>query len=460
MSNTGDFIGAVYDELSKLLNITDANPSIAMQMAWPGFSLSPQDFKPASAPNGPYDPQVAKETFSHLANIAPTLTKAYFQNSGLEVDDLYEILVTGAIPNGAGPADVGTNPMFKLFGDSQYEFLQARTGSSTDPNAFYYPCVATPANWYDEAAAQFWPTFNMQSGAVKPAAPDSRFVRAGGPTLVNQGVWKLRPNDAVKADSVKSGVKLMVAKIQQIPLVKPAVPLTVLHKPLNLQAAAALKATPMAAHIAGGIHASPALINTPIFAANLANVKAKTLFDHKIVPESSYSRYKLVNQIQALDLTKKDLNLGRIDLANRYHLTSLINAELPTKPAGTSDNFSISFKYCRVNIDRSWFKLALLRMKNWYMYGTKLGEYSNGSGTDNPGMFPLLPTSFIVIRDLKITANWSNDDRQNLGQATALGFFDIRDATLNQNTLEVKGLQVLCWLSTVMPQLPPMSPPL
>lgn len=98
-------------------------------------------------------------------------------------------------------------------------------------------------------------------------------------------------------------------------------------------------------------------------------------------------------------------------------------------------------------------------MKNWYMYGTKAGEYSNGSGLDNPGMFPLLPTSFIVIRDLKITANWSNDDRQNLGQATALGFFDIRDSTLNQNTLEVKGLQVLCWLSTVMPQLPPASSP-
>jgi hypothetical protein len=31
-----------------------------MQMCWPGFSLSPSDFKPTAQPNGPYDPQVAE----------------------------------------------------------------------------------------------------------------------------------------------------------------------------------------------------------------------------------------------------------------------------------------------------------------------------------------------------------------------------------------------------------------
>lgn len=459
MANTVDFIGAVYDELSKLLNITDANPSVVMQMAWPGFALSPQDFKPASAPDGPYDPQTARETFSHLANIAPTLSKTYFQNSGMEVDDLYEILVTGAIPNGSTPDDVNVNPMYKLFADSQYEFLQARTGSSSDPNSFYYPCLATPANWYDEAAAQFWPTLNMQSGAIKPPAPDSQFVKAGGPTLVKQGVWKLRPFDNLKADTIKLEAKQVVARKQLINLPKTAVPLTVVHKPLGLQAAAALKGVPAAAHIAAGLHINPVLTATPVFAANLASVKAQSLFNQKIVPQNAYGRFKLASQIQALDLTRKQLNLGQIGLLNRFHLTNLVNEELPTKPAGSSDNFSISFKYCRVNIDRGWLKLAMLKMKNWYMYGTRMGEYSNGSNNDNPGMFPLLPTSFIVIRDLKITANWSNDDLQNLGQATALGFFDIRDSTMNQNTLEVKGLQVLCWVSTVMPQLPPSPPP-
>ena len=64
-----------------------------------------------------------------------------------------------------------------------------------------------------------------------------------------------------------------------------------------------------------------------------------------------------------------------------------------------------------------------------------------------------------VIRDLKITANWSQEDRQNLGNATSFGFFDIRDGSLNQNTLEVKGMQIIAWVSRGMPKLPPLSPP-
>ncbi|WP_426343137.1 hypothetical protein ACN9MU_16995 [Pseudoduganella sp. R-32] len=459
MSNTVDFIGAVYDELARLLNISDANPSTVMQMAWPGFSLSAQDFKPANNPNGPYDPQVAKETFSHIANIAPSLANAYFQNSGLEVDDLYEILLTGAIPGGATPDNIGTNPMYKMFSDSQYEFLQARTGSASDPNSFYYPCLATPSNWYDEAAAQFWPTLNMQSGAIKPAAQTSQFVKAGGPTLVNKGVWKLRPADVTKANLIKANANQLIVKRAQVALAKPIGPIPVVTKPLNLHAATAIKAMPAIAPLAGAKPAVMDVTKSPVFVANLAKANAQTLFKQKSAPASSYNRYNLAKQLQAVDLTQKDLNVGRIDVANRYHLVNLVNEELQTKPAGASDNFSISFRYCRVNIDRSWFKLALLKTKNWYMYGTKAGEYSNGSGTDNPGMFPLLPTSFIVIRDLKITANWSKEDRQNLGQATALGYFDIRDSTLNKDTLEVKGLQILCWLSTVMPQLPPMAPP-
>jgi hypothetical protein len=459
MPNATDFIGAVYDELAKLLNITDSNPSIVMQMAWPGFSLSAQDFKPADQPSGPYDPQVAKETFSHLANMAPGLNKTFFQNSGLEVDDLYEILVTGAIPTGSTPDSIGSNPIYKLFSDAQYEFLQARTGSVGDPNAFYYPCLATPSNWYDDAAAAYWPTLTMQSGDIKPAAPTSPFVKAGGLTLLNRGVWKLRPTSVVGANTIKQDAQQTIVKRQQLMIAKTTTPVKVMTKPLSTQTLAAARALPVTGRVASTVPANSALTRTPAFTAHLANARLQTLFTQKYIPLSSYSRYNLGKQIQTLDLTQKKLDLGRVDVANRFQLSSLINQALPTKPAGSSDGFSIAFKYCRVNIDRSWFKLALLKMKSWYMFGTQAGEYSTGSSSDNPGMFPLLPTSFIAIRDLKITANWSAEDRQNLGQATALGFFDIRDSTLNANTLEVKGLQILGWVSALTPQLPPMAPP-
>ncbi len=459
MPNATDFICAVYDELAKLLNMTDANPSIVMQMAWPGFSLSAQDFKPAGNPSGPYDPQVAKETFSYLANIAPELSKPFFQNSGLEVDDLYEILLTGAIPGASTPDTIGSNPMYKLFGDAQYEFLQAKTGSSVDPNVFYYPCLATPANWYDEAAAPSWPTFSMQSGDTKPAAPSAQFVKAGGLALLNQGLWKLRPTSAASAHTVKRMAQQSVTQQQQGLAAKAVMPAKERIQATSVRSAAAVSAMPAAAQVRAVAPANAALLRAPAPVANAVAAEIQNLFIQKKIPASSYSKYKLDKQIQALDLTQRKLDLGPVGVANRYALTSLINHALPAKPAGSSDGFSISFRYCRVNIERSWFKLALLKMKGWYMFGTQAGEYSTGSGNNNPGMFPLLPTSFIAIRDLRITANWSQQDRQNLDQATALGFFDIREATLNANTLEVKGLQVLGWISSLTPQLPPMSAP-
>jgi hypothetical protein len=70
-------------------------------------------------------------------------------------------------------------------------------------------------------------------------------------------------------------------------------------------------------------------------------------------------------------------------------------------------------------------------------------EYSTVDADKNPGIFPILPVSFIVICDLKITANWSQEDKSNLDNAVSFGSFDIRNRTLNQNTLEVKGLQII-----------------
>src|SRR5678815_3983750 len=203
MSNSSDFMASVYDTLTGLLNASGMSASFVMQMAWPGYSLSPADFKAPDAPNGPYDVDVAREAFSQLSNIAPTLNRAYFENSGFEVDDLYEILVSSAIPLGAPGTDAATNPLHRLFSDAQFELAQARRGYKYDPNRFYYPCSATPSNWYDEAAAQTWSRLDLKSTDVKPPAPSSPFVKAGGLQLVEKGVMRLRP-DVVNEQILKN----------------------------------------------------------------------------------------------------------------------------------------------------------------------------------------------------------------------------------------------------------------
>ena len=196
MSNTTtDFINAVYEELTKLLNLgSEGNPSIVMQMAWPGYALSPTDFRRADAPNGPYDVEAAREATSQLANIAPLFSRARFENSGFEIDDLYEIVLSSAIPVGATPETVGTNPIYRLFSDAQYELSQAKRGSPDDPNVFYYPANATPNNWYDESATGNWTSVSINSSQVKPASSsNSALVKSGLLDQVTPSVWRMKP---------------------------------------------------------------------------------------------------------------------------------------------------------------------------------------------------------------------------------------------------------------------------
>lgn len=443
MANTTDFISAVYDELAKFLSV-DASSSSLLQMAWPGYSLSPTDFRRSDAPNGPYDADAAHETFSSLANIVPAFSKARFENSGYEVDDLYEIVLTSAIPMGATQDTVATNPIYRLFSDAQYEFMQAKRGLHDDPNAFYYPCAATPNNWYDEAAAQGWTTISLNQSSVKPAAPGaSPFLKSGGLELARAGVWRLKPG-AAEAAALANKLRGSVVKPG---VVKPG---------LNLPGRGPVAPTLLKRGLDPGLVARKNLNPVASPAAPTVDLaRAQALFARTRAPTGVLKR---AVDVSTLDLRRRDL--GVADLAHRLALKTAIDRQLPVRPESpATDGYSISFRLCRVNIDRPWLKLALLSTKNWWMFDTPGGEYSTGSADANPGMFPLLATSFIAIRDLRISANWSQEDRDNLNNAASFGCFDLRDGTVNNNTIEVKGLQIIAWISRLMPKLPPLSPP-
>lgn len=440
MANTADFISAVYDELAKSLQVGDPRQPIFLQMAWPGYALSPADFRRADAPNGAYDQDAARETFSALANIAPIFDRARFESSGFEVDDLYEIVLSSAIPAGATTETVGTNPIYRLFADAQYELMQAKRGAHDDPNAFYLPCSPTPADWYDEKAASSWATITLKQTDVKPATTaTSTFARLGGVELAKQSVWRMKP---AKGESSQLASRLQKSMKQPIErtLTPQALPSTATKSALT-------KSSLTKSSLARTLPASKA--QDALLAA------AKQRFAQPVSPTNMIGRSAF--DVKRIDLQRQDLGINRV--ADRLRLRKLIESQLPTKPASpASDNFSVTFKFCRVNIERPWLKLALLSNPNWWMFNTPAGMYSTGSPDDNPGMFPLLATSLIVIRDLKITANWSPEDQANLGDAASFGFFDVRHGTVNSNTLEVKGLQVIGWVSKLMPKLPPLPP--
>ncbi len=100
----------------------------------------------------------------------------------------------------------------------------------------------------------------------------------------------------------------------------------------------------------------------------------------------------------------------------------------------TGSSISLTLRFSRVDITRPWFLLSLFDLNGWK---TDLGAGSLSTGTieNNQGLFPLLPTSVIVTRNIEAK---------------------ISDGTV---VFQSKGLQILAWVCIVMPYSPPASTP-
>ena len=439
MANATDLLSSVYELLSKSLGMS-ASSEQYLQLSWPGIGLSPADFKRQDNPSGGYDAAVAQETFSVLANIAPTCNALKFENSGFEIDDLYQILISGAVIQNSDPASLNANPAYKLFSDAQYELSQAQRGNSQDPSLFYYPSKATPVDWYTEANALSWSSISISSSQVKPTGPDSPFIRLGGKELVEKNLMRMIPVSRDLTQIKQQLQSQLAARIRHFDVMKPTPALLTPQalKPVSSRVMARKPLT--SSNVATGPVAKPAIklpARPMLLASRLGSL------EHIVIEPKTYEFVPP----KAMRLNEKLL------------LRGLLIEQLAAVPvSAATEGFSISFKYCLVTITRSWLKSALINTKNWYMLGTAVGEYSQGRLDGNLGMFPLLTTSFVAIRDLKISANWSPQDLHNAVTAKSFGPFDISAGSVNQNTIEAKGLQIIAWQSRLTPILPPLAP--
>lgn len=138
-----------------------------------------------------------------------------------------------------------------------------------------------------------------------------------------------------------------------------------------------------------------------------------------------------------------------------------------------TEDVEVSFKLGRIEIRRPWLDPALLSLRNWSVAGAQPGFYSNGSFDDNDGVFPLLPTGFVVARDIQIRANWGETDYSYASRSTShrasvgwgpfslSGSYSSRTTTrtfrsqFDGTTISVPGIQIIGWISTLLPYCPP-----
>ena len=135
----------------------------------------------------------------------------------------------------------------------------------------------------------------------------------------------------------------------------------------------------------------------------------------------------------------------------------------------------VSFKFARISIDRPWLNFLLFSLGGWNMGNAfKPGGISNGTRAQpTDSAMPMLSTSFIVVRDVQITANWGHDDSSTitskLSTSASFGWgpFAISgsyatessdskfNSTFDGKTISNNGLQIIGWVNTLTPNSPP-----
>jgi hypothetical protein len=147
---------------------------------------------------------------------------------------------------------------------------------------------------------------------------------------------------------------------------------------------------------------------------------------------------------------------------------------------------SISFEIAKVAISRPWLDPTLLSYKPVGVRGTSPGAWSDGRGlpsTDTSLLFPLLPTGFIVARNVELTSDsWSSmaeqlsavsSKRERAGYGVQLGPFFAgssrisgrRDSShtyttstfTDSNALSIGGPLIIGWTCVPLPFFPTAS---
>lgn len=141
-----------------------------------------------------------------------------------------------------------------------------------------------------------------------------------------------------------------------------------------------------------------------------------------------------------------------------------------------AENLTLKAELIAVNIRRPWFNPLLLGMKDWWVNGYDAGKFSNGDAASPQGQFPLIPTGFVVARNVSISADFSEEDKSfisntvNTSVEAGWGPFSLKgnysysssksefSSKFDGGTLTLPGLQLIAWISTVPPYCPPESP--
>lgn len=172
------------------------------------------------------------------------------------------------------------------------------------------------------------------------------------------------------------------------------------------------------------------------------------------------------------------VNLGFFSIgASAEHSESKDHSEF------SNDGLHIKFRYAIIDIERPWLNTVLLNMGNWFLNGFPKNAVSNGQINQQKPLeneafwLPSIPTQLIVLKDLHIKTNHSEGQfdamrkQTKAGGSFGWGPFTIGghygksesqqtfDFSADGEGLHVEGVQIIGWISQVLPAAPKVNAP-
>jgi hypothetical protein len=144
-----------------------------------------------------------------------------------------------------------------------------------------------------------------------------------------------------------------------------------------------------------------------------------------------------------------------------------------------SNEFELTAELITVRIRRPWLNAMLFSMSDWWAKGIPKGGISSGNIKGNESsVLPLIPVAFIVAKDVSIKANFTAQDTSHFvsdassqeqsgwgwGPFSGAGRYtksrsgkDTFQSTYSNGVLKLPGLQLMGFVSTIVPACPPLE---
>ncbi len=427
-ADTSDLLQKVYDLFSSIYAST-ASDQAFLAFETLGIPISDGMFKlDPSDPNGALLAPLAVERLSVIANEVPLIKNGSISRAMNTVDGTISLIIQASEPAsanaltalGATKLDAGTK-----FG--------ATLGSMDGvPDHRFHPVYASPTDWYVSSAAANWTPHSVgdqhTTGTMPPPTPPPAPPRN---IILHPPVWRVVPQN------MQYALRQPVAMQHPLLAVAAATPQSAPHpvimaRPMMMQA-----------HLAGAAQSHISFDGDKAFAAAKPVVASPAILAG--LPKAPIA-------VQPAHIVAAPLQLTQA--------TAALNASTTPQQVVTN-SIDISFDHCIVMLNRPWFPDTLLMLRNWYVPDYARGDISNNPAGGPTGLMPVLTTGFVAIRNLKISAQWSQQDLTNVQGSAGFGPFSLVGSSFDakSGTLSCPGMQIVGWFCAALPVLPPVADP-